>query len=355
MQRAILVTGVGKPLSLGTRPIPSPPKGYVQIKVAATQLLPHDTYGRDSGLFIATKLPFILGTNIAGTITALGPDPSSSSDYQIGDPIFGLGNPFHPTPDLSGLQEYALLDISASAKIPAGLTPEQAVTFPVNAVTSFEALFHPAHGFGFPAPLPGAEAGFDYGMQSILIIGGGSNVGKLGIQFAKLVGVGRIIAVASSGNEAALKALGATHVVDRHLEMEEIVRAVHAITGVEGVTHIYDCVSWEYSLAVALVSRTRPSVILTLHPAEGASELVKEKGLEGTVKVGFVVGNSSFLEPLTEGFWKALPGWIEAGKLAVPEYRVVEGLDLRAVEEGLDSYRDGSPVTPFVVRVAGGA
>jgi NADPH:quinone reductase len=93
----------------------------------------------------------------------------------------------------------------------------------------------------------------------------------------------------------------------------------------------------------------------TLHPAEGAIELVKEKGLEGTVKVGFVVGNSSFLAPLTEGFWKALPDWIEAGKLAVPEYRVVEGLDLRAVEEGLDSYKDGSPVTPFVVGVAGEA
>jgi NADPH:quinone reductase len=353
MQRAIFVTEVGKPPSLGTRPIPSPPKGYVQIKVTATQLLPHDTYGRDSGLFIATKLPFVLGTSIAGTITALG--PSSSSGYKIGDAIFGLGNPFHPTPDQSGLQEYALLDISASAKIPTGLTPEQAVTFPVNGVTSFEALFHPAHGFGFPAPLPGAELGFDYGAQSILIVGGGSNVGKLGIQFAKMAGVGRIITVAARRNEAALKALGATHVVDRHQGLEEVVRAVHAITGVEGVTHVYDCVSWEYSLAVALVSRTKPSVVLTLHPAEGAVELVKEKELEGTVRVGFVVGHSSFLEPLTEAFWKALPGWIEAGKLAVPEYRVVEGLDLRAVEEGLDSYKDGSPVTPFVVRVAGGS
>jgi hypothetical protein len=68
-----------------------------------------------------------------------------------------------------------------------------------------------------------------------------------------------------------------------------------------------------------------------------------------------VVGNSSFLAPLTEGFWKALPCWIEAGKLTVPEYRVVKGLDLLAVEEGLDSYKDGSPVTPFVVRVAGDA
>jgi NADPH2:quinone reductase len=352
MQRAIFVTEVGKPLSLGTRAIPSPPKGYVQIKVTATQLLPHDTYGRDLGLFIGEKLPFILGTNIAGVVTSLGPDTTS---YKIGDPIFGLGNPFHPTPDMSGLQEYALLSTAASAKIPTGLTPAQAATFPVNAVTSFEALFHPTNGFGLPAPLPAPDAGFDYATQSILIIGGGSNVGKLGIQFARLVGVGRVVVVASVENAALLKELGATHVVDRHLGAAGVVAAVHAITGREGVTHVYDCVSWEYSLAVELVSRTRPSVILTLHPAESAAELVKEKGLEGTVKVGFVVGNSSFLAPLTEEFWKALPGWIEAGNLAVPEYRVVEGLDLKAVEEGLDSYKDGSPVTPFVVRVAGEA
>jgi hypothetical protein len=33
----------------------------------------------------------------------------------------------------------------------------------------------------------------------------------------------------------------------------------------------------------------------------------------------------------------------------VPEYRVVEGLDLEAVEKGLDSYSGGSLVTPCVV------
>jgi NADPH2:quinone reductase len=131
-------------------------------------------------------------------------------------PIFGLGNPFHLTPDLSGLQQYALLSLSASAPIPHGFTADQTATFPVNAVASFEALFHPAHGFGFPAPLPAPDPHFDYAAQSIVVIGGGSNVGKLGIQFARLVGVGKIIAVAAERNAAALRALGVTHVVNRH-------------------------------------------------------------------------------------------------------------------------------------------
>jgi NADPH2:quinone reductase len=101
-----------------------------------------------------------------------------------------------------------------------------------------------------------------------------------------------------------------------------------------------------------LVSRTRPTILLTLHPKEDAEKMVKERGLEN-IKVGFVVGNTKFFEPLTDGFWKALPGWIEAGKLTVPDFRVVEGFDLKAIEEGLDSYRDCKPVVPFVVRVAG--
>jgi NADPH:quinone reductase len=355
MQQAILVTEVGKPLTKGTRPIPLPPKGYVQIKVTATQLLPHDTYGRDSGLFFGERLPFVPGTNIAGIVTALGPETQSSpSSYKIGDAIFGLGSPLHPTPDMSGLQEYALLEVEASAKIPPGFTPEQVVTFPVNAVTSFEALFHPTMGFGFPVPSVADEEreDFDYAAQTILIIGGGSNVGKLGIQFAKLVGIGRIITIASAGNTESLKALGATHVIDRHLEPAVIFDALYAITGKEGVTHIYDCVSWEYSLALETVSKTRPSMLLTLHPKEAAEEMVREKGLDKYIKVGFVIGNTLFFAPLTKAFWMALPEWIQAGKLAVPDFRVVEGLDLKAVEEGLDTYRDGKPVVPFVVKVA---
>jgi hypothetical protein len=48
--------------------------------------------------------------------------------------------------------------------------------------------------------------------------------------------------------------------------------------------------------------------LLTLHLAEGVVELVKENGLEGMVKVGFVVGNSSFFAPLTEGFLEGAAG-----------------------------------------------
>jgi D-arabinose 1-dehydrogenase-like Zn-dependent alcohol dehydrogenase len=37
MQKALLLTEIGKPLSLGTRPIPTPGPGQVLVKLTATQ------------------------------------------------------------------------------------------------------------------------------------------------------------------------------------------------------------------------------------------------------------------------------------------------------------------------------
>lgn len=303
--------------------------------------MPHDTYGRDLGLFIGEKLPFILGTNIAGTVTKLGPEVTK---YAVGDDIFGLGKPGHPTPDMSGLQEYALLDTESSAKIPASFTLDEMVTFPVNAVTSYNALFN-EKAFGFPAPINMTKAPFS--QETVVIIGGGSNVGKLGLQFAKLAGIGKVVTIASAANTDTLKKLGATHVVDRHAEQTAIVQQVHAIVERNGATHIYDCVSWELSLANALLPVSGKGILLTLHPFDDAEAKFKSEGLD--CRVTFVLGNSEWMGSLTHRFWELLPQWIEDRKLEVSKFKVVEGLDLKLIEEGLDTYKDGKPVTPVIV------
>ena len=303
--------------------------------------MPHDTYGRDAGLFFGESLPFILGTNIAGTVTKLGLEVTKSA---IGDDVFGLGKPYSPTPDFSGLQEFALLDAQSSAKVPAGFSLDDMVTFPVNAVTSYAALFNDK-GFGFPSPVSTDNVSFSE--KTVVIIGGGSNVGKVGIQFAKLAGVVKVIAIASAANAEELKRIGATHVIDRHAPQSSIVEQVHAITGRNGATHIYDCVSWELSLAKSLLPTSGKGILLTLHPFDDAEETFNKEGLD--CRVTFVLGNSVWMEPLTQSFWEFLPLWVRQGKLGVSKYKVIEGLDLKLIEEGLDLYKDGKPVTPIVV------
>jgi NADPH2:quinone reductase len=107
------------------------------------------------------------------------------------------------------------LETNTSAVVPDGFTDDQMVTLPINANTSFAALFHP-NWLGFPPPFSPEAKNFDYAAQSIVIIGAGSNCGKLAIQFARLAGIGVIIAVASLSGEKLLRELGATHVVDRN-------------------------------------------------------------------------------------------------------------------------------------------
>lgn len=174
-------------------------------------MLPHDSYSREFGLFVGEKLPWVLGANIAGEVTELGPGMSKA---KIGDHIFGLENIAARVPDGGGLQEYVLLDEDALAKVPDGFTDDQVVTLPINAVTSFMAFFYTEFGFNFPAPWTEEGSTFDFSSESVVIIAAGSNVGKLGVQFAKLAGVGKIICVAGLSNTDELKNYGATHFID---------------------------------------------------------------------------------------------------------------------------------------------
>ncbi len=126
------------------------------------------------------------------------------------------------------------------------------------------------------------------GLQKLVIIGGGTNVGRLTLQMSKFVGLGTVIAIASLSGEEELRAMGATHVVDRY--SDDIARDVYAITGGEDtVTSVLDCVSWSYELAAQLVSRTQPARIMTMHPETTALaelERLGKKNVKATMARG---------------------------------------------------------------------
>ena len=196
--------------------------------------------------------------------------------------------------------------------MPATLTDDQVVTLPVNAVTSFIALFHPTSGFGFPDPLvekseknstrPETSAS-----QTIVIIGAGTNVGKLAIQLAKLAGIAKVIALASISQVQELKKLGATHVIDRHLPVSEIAAQVHsAAGGAENVRRVYDCASWTFELAIALLSPDA-SIFLALHPIDEETESAIKMD-RPLCEAKIVIGISEGLGAMEERFWYELPG-----------------------------------------------
>lgn len=312
-------------------------------------MLPHDTYGRDWGLFIGEKAEKILGSNVSGIIESTGPGVTS---FEKGDRVFGLSNYHGPQSDQAGLQQYAILDVSAIAKPPVDFTDEQVVTLPVNIVTSWMALFTKS-GFGFPAPFAEEGKAFDYAARTIVIIGAGSNVGKFAVQLAATAGIGKTIAIAGAANKDALTTMGATHFIDRRDAPEDITKQVNAAAGPNGATHVYDCVNMVADSAITVLSTSQPSMLRSLLPIEG-EEGEKLKSQRPQCDAQMVHCANDDLSPNQEAFWAHVPKWLQEGKLLPTEFRVIEGLEkVNEINAALDGYRDmdRSGAKQVIVRV----
>lgn len=295
---------------------------------------PHDQKVRDVGLFIGSNVPAIIANDIAGTVSSLG---LNVTGFSIGDHVFGQSE---LSIDTGGLQQYCLLDADVTAHVPPDISDDQAATLPVNGIAPFVALFD-SSGLGIPPPFTNnidAKA-FDYAAQALVIIGGGANTGKLGIQLASLAGIGKIVAVASASNAAELKSYGATHIIDRHASNEEIKSHIQEITG-DDLLYVYDTINKDHTLAVSLLSSTRNGKVATLLPGEVDTAKIGEK--KAGFRIAHTFGSSHLHRDLGRKFWKELPSWVESGKLKPLSFKIVEGgLSTEGVNRVLDNYRDG--------------
>ncbi|SCV57104.1 related to alcohol dehydrogenase, zinc-containing [Fusarium fujikuroi] len=332
--KALAVTNIGEPARLIERPIPTPGAGEVLLKVVAVG-------SRDLGLFVdPNSLPMVLGNDIAGIVTALGPE-NNEVDLQIGDLVFGQSNHGKRTADQSGLQEFCLLDTCAMAKIPPGFTADHGASLPSNAVAAFWALFNQS-ALGLPPPLEtcsGQDQDQHIEENCIVVIGGGSNCGRYAVQFAALSGLfSTIVAVGGPRHATALHSFGATHVVDRHGDESEVISRVRDIVG-DDCVYVIDAVNHEHTLGVACLSNSRQGRMATLCPGEADLARIHDKAA-GFTKV-FSSGSSQNSPDLAKGFWTALPGWLKSGQVKALEWDVINGLDEVAINAVWDLYRDG--------------
>lgn len=90
---------------------------------SAVGLNPHDARGRDWGLMIADMLPYVLGKDVVGTVSAPGQGVTS---FKEGDRVMSLADA-SPGALQSGLQEYAIADVVNCAKIPDNISDDEAV------------------------------------------------------------------------------------------------------------------------------------------------------------------------------------------------------------------------------------
>jgi len=336
-QKALVVTEIGKPLVLvEDRSVPEPGPNQVLIKVAVAGINPHDEKARDGGLFIAGQLPAVLTNDVAGRVVKVG---EGVSDVAVGDRVVSQPN-FSPGWVQSGLQEYAVADLVALAKIPDSITDDEAATLPTNIIAPLVALFDTLK---IPAPWSAGAKDFDYANATLLIIGGGSNCGKFGVQLAKIAGIGRIVVV--GGPEAELKSFGATHVLDRHGGFDVVLKRIRDVVG-DDLIYAYDAVSpvEDQILAASALSSHKRGTLARLLPL-GQIDESKVVGKKVGFETANVFGSSHMHPELAKGFWDRVPGYLETRKIIPLTYVVKDGLTADNVNEVLDAYRDKKPVT----------
>lgn len=294
------------------------------------------------GLFIINYLPeAVLANDITGIVVETGPNVTK---FSIGDRIFGQSS-IPAGSDSAGLQEFCVLDANHSAVIPSSVSFDEAVTYPINAETSFITFFDPS---GFDLKLPSSQNPRDYSKDSVLIIGGGSNCGKFGLQFARLAGFGTIVTTAGTrkqGQEEYLRSLGATHVINRNAP--DVAEQIQSIVG-DDLLYVYDTVNGgeeeevSFQLGLKVLSTSRKGTLATLLRGKVDPVIAEEK------KAGFdrkrIFGSSHVHEESGIKFWKEIGRWIEEGKIQPTlDFQRIHGLDAEKVNKALDGYRDGIP------------
>lgn len=202
--RAIAITKPGGPdvLAVVQRPSPEPARGEVRVRVRATALNRADLLQRMGGYPApADAPPDIPGLELAGEVDAVGPGVERLA---IGDRVFGI----------VGGGAYAEQVVSherALAKIPDGLSFEEAAAVPEAFITAHDAMV--------------TQAGVRGG-ETLLIHAVGSGVGTAAVQLGRALGAYVLGTARTADKLERAKVLGlhAGFVADRATFADEVRR-----------------------------------------------------------------------------------------------------------------------------------
>ena len=197
-------------LQLVDVPTPEPARDEVLLNVYAAGVNPVDWKIREgAGVRLGLSLPIFLGSEVAGVIEKVG---AGVTEFRVGDEVYGTVNS-------GGYADYALAKPEAIAPKPATIDFSHAAAIPLAALTAWQALF---------------DAGNLQAGQKVLITAAAGSVGSLAVQLAKAKGA-LVTGVASGGNEAFVRGLGADEFVDYPKQpFEEVVSEMDVVVDAVG-------------------------------------------------------------------------------------------------------------------------
>jgi NADPH:quinone reductase-like Zn-dependent oxidoreductase len=197
--KAVRLLEFGVPLVFDDVPAPAIARDEVLVKIKSTAVNHIDLVKASGKLrqILPIDLPWIPGHEFSGIVEQVGSDVAA---YAPGDAVFG-------TSELGAYAEFLALKPATIVKKPSNLSFEEAASVPVASETAWEGIFTHGH----------LEKG-----QTILIHGGAGAVGAYAVQLASHAGA-TVIATASGDDEAYVKSIGASRVINyREAQFEKV-------------------------------------------------------------------------------------------------------------------------------------
>ncbi len=251
----------------------------VKIAVEAAGLNPSDWKIRARGGRVGggPTLPYVAGREAAGTIVAVGDEVT---EFVAGDSVWAYFG-WHARP--GGHCEELLVAASAVSRQPRSVTVEEAAGVPLAGITAWQAL----RMLNIP------EGG------AVVVTAGSGGVGHYAVQIAAARGL-EVISTTGPTNQAFVRSLGASRVVDYHDEAA-------TLDAVRGATHLLDA--------------TGPATIAAYQPVLAEdSRIVAVAGLPQDLRPD-ITARAMHAEPVGADM-DELTALTDAGKLATTLHHV---------------------------------
>ncbi|WP_322857615.1 quinone oxidoreductase family protein [Mycobacterium shigaense] len=226
-------TGGPEVLRYVDTPEPTPGAGQLLIKAEAIGVNFLDTYFR-SGQY-PRELPFIVGSELAGTVAALGEGAPGS--FRVGDRVVSAAA-------TGAYAEFATAPAALTAKLPDDVTSEVAASVLLKGLTAHYLLTS-------VYPVKSGDA--------VLVHAGAGGVGLILTQWAHRLGARVITTVSTPEKERLSRRAGADEVLPYPDDAAEFGQRIRSLTGGAGVEAVYDGVgasTFDASLASLAVRGT---------------------------------------------------------------------------------------------------
>ena len=210
-------TGGPENIIYGDLPDPSPGAGEVLVRVGAASVNPIDTYVRGGLVAAELPVPFVVGSDFAGTVEAVG---EGVTHWQPGDNVWGANQGGHGRQGTAA--ELACVGAEWLHATPEGISDEEAAAIALVGITAHIGLV--------------LKAGLREG-EIVFVNGGSGGVGSMVVQIAKASGA-RVIATAGSDARVTKAAeLGADEVIN--YQTEDVAARVKALAP-QGVNVLWE-------------------------------------------------------------------------------------------------------------------